>query len=171
MFLLNCVKPEEATGKIAEIYGTFPKAVGVPEPLQLMSATPGLLEIQVNVIKYFMGHPNLTFPLLASIRYLSAVHFNYDYCIGFNGKILQAAGATDADLEAMKKDPMNAPLEDKEKSMLAFVIKALKDPKSVEKADIDTLRDLGWTDSDIFDALAHGANMSAAGIIYNAFAR
>ena len=61
-----------------------------------------------------------------------------------------------------------APLEDKERTMLVFVAKALRDPKSVSQADIDALRATGWTDSDTFDALAHGANLVAGAKIFNA---
>jgi hypothetical protein len=53
--------------------------------------------------------------------------------------------------------------------MVAFVIKAIKTPDAVEKQDVDQLHDLGWTDSDIMDALAHGTNMIASSILMKTF--
>jgi hypothetical protein len=43
MFLLNHVSPEKATNAIGEIYSVFPKEIGPPHTLQLMSASPGFL--------------------------------------------------------------------------------------------------------------------------------
>lgn len=169
MFLLNYVKPEEATGKVAEIYEKFPKEVSVPLPLQLSSASPGLLAHQMNFIGYFMQHEKLSFPLLTAIRYVCATECAYDYCTGFNKNLLMAQGMTETELETLKSDPESSPLEDPEKKMLKFVMKAVKDPKSVGKSDIEELRSAGWADSDIFDALAHGTNMISAGIINQAF--
>ena len=56
-------------------------------------------------------------------------------------------------------------------TMHAFVAKALKAPKSVSQADIDALRAEGWADSDILDALMHGAHMRTNAAIFNALSR
>jgi hypothetical protein len=53
--------------------------------------------------------------------------------------------------------------------MVAFVMKAVKTPDVVEKEDVDRLQDLGWTDSDITDALAHGTNMIGSSILMKTF--
>ena len=69
MFFLRTLEPGQATGKTAEIFKAF-EQVGIPEPLKLLSASPGLLERQFGMIEYFRGHPNLSPQLLASIRYV-----------------------------------------------------------------------------------------------------
>jgi len=56
---------------------------------------------------------------------------------------------TDEQLENLKSDPKQAPLIDKDKAMLLFVLKAVKTPDSVEQKDVDALHGLGWTDQDI----------------------
>jgi uncharacterized protein YciW len=53
--------------------------------------------------------------------------------------------------------------------MVAFAVKAIKTPDAVEKQDVDRLHDLGWTDSDILDALSHGTNMVGFSILMKAF--
>ncbi len=60
-------------------------------------------------------------------------------------------------------------LDDKDRAMLAFVMKAIKTPDAVEKQDVDQLHDLGWTDSDIMDAMAHGTNMIGSSILMKTF--
>ena len=42
-------------------------------------------------------------------------------------------GMTEEDIEAIEKDPSKAPLEDNERAMLAFVIKAIKAPDTIAK--------------------------------------
>ena len=78
-------------------------------------------------------------------------------------------GLTDEDIEKMEKDPLQAPLDDKDRAMVAFVMKAVKSPDAVEKQDMDQLHDMGWTDGDILDALSHGTNMIASSILMKTF--
>lgn len=169
MFLLNYESPENAVGKISEIYSVFPKEIGPPHPLQLMSASPGFLSCQFEIIKYFTNHKKLGFPLLAAIRYMAANDCDYDYCINFNQNILMAAGADKQALEAIRNDPSQAPLEDHERAMLKFVSKAIKTPETITKSDVEALRSIGWEDSDILDAVAHGAFMNGHRTLMKAF--
>ncbi len=171
MFRLNYVPPEKATGKIAEAYAVFPKEVGVPAPMQMMSASPELASIQSGVIKYFMNHQTLSRKLLTLIRFLSAKECDYGYCIAFNSQFLKAFGLTDVDLDNIQADPATAPLDDKEKALLLFVVKSLDKPEQVTDADVASLRAKGWTDTDIFDALYHGAVMRAPSAMFKVLYR
>jgi hypothetical protein len=45
------------------------------------------------------------------------------------------------------------------------------DPADATGERIDSLRSIGWTDKDIYDALTHGAGMIAQSAIYNALAK
>ena len=49
------------------------------------------------------------------------------------------------------------------------MIKAVKTPDAVAQTDIDALSDLGWADSDMLDALAHGTNMIGSSILMKTF--
>lgn len=171
MFLLHTVRPEEAQGKVAEIYGAFPKEIGVPLALQLMSASPGYLERQFDVIRHFMSHPNLGFQLLAAIRYVVAAKVGHKACEDLNGGLLLRMGMTPEELAALLSDPAKSPLEEREAALFAFVLRAFEEPASVTAADVEALRGLGYADSDVFDALAHAAGMQAGSVMYKAFAR
>lgn len=171
MFRLNHIPPEEATGDVKEVYGIFPEGVPVPIPLQMFSASPGLLKAQGGVMKYMIGHKELSFHLLALIRFLSACHSNYGFCTEFNGALLKQAGMTDEDLAEIQKDPGKAPIEDNEKALLAFVQKAVKDADSVTDEDVQALKDMGWSDANIFDAAYLGATMVAGRILNTVFVK
>ena len=170
MTLIQTVNPEAAEGKTKEIYDTMKNTIGViPAPMQLASASPWMMEMVWQSVQYFSQHPNLGFGLLSTIRYLVAQQYDYAFCTGFNKNFLMMQGMSEEDIQKIEKDPLQAPLEDKERDMLAFVMKAIKSPDGVEKADIDHLHDSGWTDNDILDALTHGTNMIGSSILMKAF--
>ena len=82
-----------------------------------------------------------------------------------------AAGANEQALEAIKDDPDKAPLEDNERAMLKFVAKAIKTPDAIIKSDVEALRKLGWKDSEMLDAVAHGSFMQGHSTLMKAFAK
>ena len=170
MFILNHVKPENATGKVAEAYSIFPPEIPVPDPLIIMSASPELVHLQSAVIRHYMTHEKLDMGILATIRYLVANEHDYQFCINLNSGLLKMAGGmTDEELEALRKDPESAQLEESQKALLLFVLKVVRTPEDVSEADIDALRQLGWSDKDIFEAAFHGTSMIGASKLYKAF--
>ncbi len=170
MPILKVVPPEEAQGKVKEGYDMFAQFGMVPAPFQMYSPSPELVGMRTAGIGYFMSHPNLNPALLALIRMLIAEEMKYYYCISLNTQILKSVGILDEDAAAkVLADPASAPLEEKDKAMLLFVLKAVKTPEEVTAEDMQALRDLGWSETDIVDATAHGANMVTDGILFKAF--
>ena len=53
--------------------------------------------------------------------------------------------------------------------MLQFVMKGIGDSNSITAQDIEDLKQLGCSEREIFDALAHGAWQVAGDIMLNAF--
>jgi uncharacterized peroxidase-related enzyme len=171
MSIVATVAPEQATGQVAEIYAQMQQAFGrIPNAFRLFSASPAVMEQQWQGNRYYFEHASLGFPLLASIRMLVSQANDCDYCIGMNEALLiERAGFTPEQIAAMKRDPAAAPFTAKDKAMLLFVLKATKAPKTVSAADVDALRAMGWKDSDIFDAVHHGARNVAVDIMFNTF--
>ena len=170
MALINTVSPEKAEGSIKEAYEMFMKNIGmIPRPMEMMSVSPALFDLQLQRIRYFSKHPKLSFPLLAHIRYLVAHNLNYAFCMDFNKHVLKKQGIGDEDIRKMEADPSQSLLEENESAMLAFVVKAIKAPGSVTAEDIKNLKDLGWEDKDMVDALAQGVSMIDHSIMMQAF--
>jgi alkylhydroperoxidase family enzyme len=168
--ILKLVPPEQAQGKVKEAYDMFAPLGMVPAPLQMYSPSPELISLRAKNIGYFRGHPNLSVGLLALIRMLVAEELKYYYCLSLNTGLLKTLGIADEDAAAkVLSDPASAPLNDKDKALLLFVLKAVKTPEEVTAEDTQKLRDLGWSDGDIIDATAHGAGMVADGIMFKAF--
>jgi uncharacterized peroxidase-related enzyme len=171
MSIISTVTPAQASGKVSEVYGQVQQVMGrVPNGMQLFSVSPELLAQQWQHLGYYMQHPTLSFPLLAMVRMLVSQENDCQYCVGFNESLLiNMAGLTHEQVSVTKHNPLEAPLPDKDKAMLLFVLKATKVPKSVEKSDIAHLQSMGWSDGDIFDATQHGARNVAVDIVFSAF--
>ncbi|MBI5843356.1 MAG: hypothetical protein HZB23_01655 [Deltaproteobacteria bacterium] len=171
MPLLNIVPPEKAEGKVKDAYSIFEKmGMPVPLPLQMISVSPEILAIQMKVMMNYFKHPTLTLPLLAHIRLLVATGENYPFCMNFNRELLRGfVGLTDEQIDAAIKDPKSAALQEKDRELLAYVVKVVADPALSDKKDIERLRELGWSDGDIFDAVNHGIGMVTAGMAFKIF--
>lgn len=170
MALITTVPKEEAKDVIKEGYEMFMERIGIiPKPMEMMSVSPSLFEIQLRRIHYFASHPKLSFSLLAHIRYLVAHNLEYRFCMDFNKHILKKQGLEEGDIRKMEEDPSQSLLEENESAMLAFVIKSVKAPSSVNGEDIQKLKELGWEERDMVDALAQGVSMIDHSIMMQVF--
>ena len=171
MSILQTVTPEAATGEVAEIYAQIQNAWGhVPTAIQVFSANPFLLRHQWEYYGSVMQHPTLSLPLTACIRMLVSQAGHCDYCIDMNaGMLINAAGWTPEQVAATRADFNASPLSVAEKTLLGLVLKATRNSSGVAAADLQAARDAGWSDSDILDAVNHGARMVAGDIVINGF--
>ncbi|MBK7212376.1 MAG: hypothetical protein IPH88_03550 [Bacteroidales bacterium] len=170
MSLIDIVQKEEATGKVAEIYESMTNAMGyVPNAFSLFSSSPHLLEVQYGNLKHFMRHKTLGGKFLALVRYLVSDQEECTYCVGMNRGILMHYGVLPDQLAEIKANPAISPLEENELQLLLFVLKVVKNAASVEQADMDALRKLGWTDADILEASYHATSQIGVDRLFNAF--
>lgn len=169
MFVLDHQTPERATGKVAEIYDIFKqKRSPVPAPLQLMSTSPGLLEVFFTQIRYFMNHDRLSFPLLAAIRFIAAQQVCFDHCVNLNKVWLSKTGLSEQDLSDLAAGRTAESFSEAENALLTTVGKVLRKER-IAASEVQQLRDLGWRDSDILDACTQGTNMLGMSCLFEAF--
>lgn len=171
MPIINTIQPENATGELAELYSQIKVMRGkVANTALLFSSSPSLLKQQMSFIGHYLNHENLSMALLACIRTLVSDKNNCSYCVDFNSSMLiNMLNWSPKDVEVMRENPSDAKLENKEKTMLLFVLKAVRTPHDVNAQDVQILRDIGYSDADILDATNHGARMSAIDIIFDTF--
>jgi len=161
--------PETATGFMIEAFKRFPPQVGVPEPMLLLSASPGMVEAQFAFFRYFGAHAHLSPELLAAIRYVASRALSAPACLLFNGKLLGATGLSDEELNALPEG--GGEFTPAERALLAYAARLISAPASIADADIDTLRGHGWTDADILDASMQAANMQIPALLLKALKR
>ena len=170
MFMIDYVSKEKATGAVKDIYASFPPEVGIPAPVLLYSASPDYLLKQMAVLKGYMDNEAYTPPLLAALRFVGASTACFGFCTDFNRNLLGKMGLKEEEIDALRTDPSQG-FDPKEAALIAFVSKAITTPDEVVQADIDTARNQGWTDEQIFECTAYAAQMTTLGIVYRTFAR
>ena len=169
MFTLEYQVPGQAAGATADMYDHFiQKRSPVPAPLQLMSASPGLLNVFFQQIKYFMGHQALSFPVLAAIRFLAAQNVCFEHCTALNRTWLSKTGLTDQDLEDLAAGRSVEAFSEAENALLKTVSHVL-DKQKISREEVAGLRKQGWKDSDILDACAQATNMVGTSYLFEAF--
>jgi uncharacterized peroxidase-related enzyme len=171
MPLLNTIHPQQAEGKTAEVYREIEGMFGfVPNAIRLNSINPGHMARHWEGIKEAIGHETLSDKLFTLIRLLLSEATQCDYCIGLNTSLLvQSHGMSLAEIAQVKQTLDAAPLDQKEKALLRFVMQGVSDSNSISADDIGALKQLGVSDREIFDALAHGAWHVANDVMINTF--
>jgi len=169
MSLLKTVPPEEAAGGMKRVYDSFSSSLGmVPPPLIASSSSPVLQALLASCLIYYNEHRTLSQKLIASIRYSTAVVFDLDPCLEFARKALQSLSLDEDQIERLGTDPESSDLKEKDKAMFLFAVKAMREPASVKRDDISNLKEMGWADADIFDALNVTAVMIGPGLMMKA---
>jgi len=72
------------------------------------------------------------------------------------------------EISALEKDPSTVKLDEKQKTMLLFMIKTANTPHETTAEDIENLKKLGWSDQDIFEGVKSAANMVSGAIVIDA---
>ena len=169
--LLKTIEPGEATGRLKEIYDLFPPEVGVPRTLRLYSASPELLNRQFGFISYFREHPRLSPEFSAALRYSVAVKANHTACEIFNRGVLRRMGLNESEIAQLTENNVEKPMEPAEQALLDFVLKAVDSPASVARQDIEELKNLGYEESDILDAMVMAGNMVGSSLVWRTFGK
>ena len=156
MFKIKTVAPEEATGMVAEVYAKFPPEMGVPAAFQMMSASPALMAAQLKQMESWSHHETIGEQAQAALRMLIAGHNELTSCREFNGRIMQMSGLGEDQVAAFSGPVEGWPLGEKLNALVHFVATHVPTRKPAAEADLDHLRELGWSDQEIFEGMSYG---------------
>jgi len=171
MSLLNIPTVENATGDVKEIFEEIQGIFGmVPNGISIWAANPTALRDQWNHIKETMSKDKESQKLHTIIRYLVSEESNCTYCVGINGSMLMNKfNVSQNELTAMKDDPSSAPLNIKNKALLVFAMKAIKNADAVNSDDINKLKGLGINETEIFDIVHAASHMLVVDTLFKTF--
>ena len=142
----------------------------VPNGIQLWSASPKALRGQWDNIQNRLTKDQEDQKLHTIIRYLVSGESECTYCAGFNGGMLMNYyGLTQDELLAISAKPSSAPLDKKNKALLIFAMKAIKDADSVTAEDISLLKKIGITETEMFDIVHAASHMLVVNTLFKTF--
>lgn len=157
--------------RVHAIFSNIEQHIGfVPDGLRLYSISPPLLETFVGNVGYFnMGGTKLPPVLTAMIRYQVSWNAGCSFCVDLNEGFLTQMGMDLDRIRITRGKPDAAPLSEKDKTLLKLAVKSVEKPENVSVTDMDAARQQGWSDRDIFDAVAQAANNRAFNYILRTF--
>jgi uncharacterized peroxidase-related enzyme len=156
MTFIETVLPDQAEGAVAELYETDRVAFGhVPNFTQAFSHRPDVYAAwrQLNVaIKAGMDLRRYELATVAAAR-----HLRSSYCMLAHGSVLAEQFLEPDALVAVVGDHRSAGLDDVDIAIMDLAEKVAADATSVTEADLDGLRALGLSDTEIFDVVLAAA--------------
>ncbi len=123
----------------------------------LASLAPKRFEMFMQEITYLLNHPHINPDFFAMLRLHIANREEFSYCKSFNTKLLLARRYDKKSLKELKEDIGAIPLDAKHKLLAKNAVKAIYQAEEFCIDDIEELKNLGWSDSDIYDAIDHAA--------------
>lgn len=169
--LISYTSTQDAKGDVKAVYDEIKAAYGiVPEPIKGLSLNPAMLRNQWEAYKIMGNNKNFSPKMTAMMRMLIAEKHHCTFCVGFNkGMLLNLFKLSEKEVMALQKDPTTAKLDERQKTMLLFMLKSVSTPDDVNKVDIDTLKKLGWSETDIMEGVKQATEMVATSLFIDTF--
>lgn len=154
---IRTVPPEAATGQLADAYERFTKAMGSPSaPLvfQLSSIRPDIASPLAGLYGALFGDGELSREAKETIATYVAALNNCPYCVGAHTLFMQLHGASAEQVEAARGGDIAAFTGDEETArFLPLAEKITRHAYKVTDDDIQMLRNDGWSDEKILEAV------------------
>jgi len=149
----------EKTGKLGEIF----KLLAIDEKIYF--ATDGMIQ------KYLLDETTLSYDIKEAIALLISKENGCKMCVDVHKSIAKMLGLTDEKIEEILQGIEAINTDEKDKALLHFCIKASKkDNYKILKDEIDTLKNMGWSDKQILEAVAITAYFNYINTLSNVFA-
>ena len=149
------VPDNEASPEVKRMYDYIRERWGfVPNYFYALGRDAQLLQDQMNLFTNAMyeerGLPRLIKEQIALV--VSGINIS-SYCLAAHLEILGSLGIDKATGRKLALDYARAPVEPKVMELFRFVDKLTRHPGDMEKADMDRLREAGWSEAAIVDAV------------------
>ena len=169
--LISYVSEADAKDDVKAVYAEIKSIWGmVPEPIKGLSLNPKMLRNTWEMYKIMGENKGFSEKLGAMMRMLVAEKNNCEFCVGFNkGMLMGLLKVPEDEILALQKDPTSAKLPAKDKAMLLLMLKSASAPHDVNKADIDGLKKLGWSEKDIMEGVSQATHMVATALFIDTF--
>jgi len=170
MALIKLSPEDQAEGVLADIYQATKERMGfLPNSIKLFAHNIGVLLGTLKIFEAYTEGSNINPEIFTLIRYSVAHARGSKYCINMNSKILQQTGFDPELVDNAHGHWTQFPISDSEKELVGFAVKVATDPENISAEDIENLKTLGWSETDIFTAADQAARMLYGSTMLKAF--
>ena len=168
---LHVPDEEDVPDEVKDLWALPLEKLGfVPNVLRVFALRPQhLLRWWAYYDELLRGESGLTKVQREMIAVVVSTTNRCHYCIVSHSAALRKLTGNPELADQVAADYTAAELEPRERAMLDFAVKLTRASADCTDADVDTLRDAGWTDEDIFDiaqvaAMFNFTNRLASGL-------
>lgn len=149
---LNTMTPEKAEGKVQDIYSSLQHSYGkVFNIFQGMGNSAAALQAYLSMSKA-LASGDLS-PEDREVVYLGVSQSNgCDYCVAAHTGVAKKVGLSDDQIKAIRRFE---PESSQHQSLLTFVRRVMETKGFVEDADVEDVRQAGYTDGQIAEAVGY----------------
>ena len=154
MFRIESITEAKAKGSVKKVYDELKESMGiVPNVFKVLSLWPKGLELYMAMVKGTMFAdtklPRAVKEMIAST--VSKIN-QCDYCVGHHTNFMTQYGISSTVSEQVVNDPQSAQISDAEKKLLAYIEKVTRHAYKVTDADVEGLKEIGWSHEQILEA-------------------
>lgn len=149
----------EKTGNLGEIF----KLLAIDEKVYM--ATDGMVQ------GFLLDQTTLSYNIKEAIALLVSKENGCKMCVGVHKNIAKMLGLSEERIEQILEGVDAIDTDEKEKQLLNFCIRASKkDNYKIQKEEIDALKEIGYTDVQIIEAVAITGYFNYINTLSNVFA-
>ncbi len=149
---LNVVTPDQATGKLKDTYANVKQKFGaVINIFQGMGNSPAALNAYL-AMSGALADGELS-PEDREVIYLAvSQHNNCNYCVSAHTVVAKGVGLSNEQILAARRFQ---PESDKHRALLQFIRRVIETKGFVDDADIEAVRQAGYSDGQIAESIAY----------------
>ncbi|MFQ5838151.1 MAG: peroxidase-related enzyme [Thermoplasmata archaeon] len=153
MSWIDVVEPEEASGRLAEVYEEIGRRRGrVANIYKIHSLNPDALRGHLDLyMSLLYRRDGLARAQREMIGVLVSSLNSCRYCVVHHSEALARYEKDSGVLEQLPVDFRRAPISDRDRIMLEYCEKLTTHPDGMKEGDVKALREAGFTDSEILD--------------------
>jgi uncharacterized peroxidase-related enzyme len=156
MAFIHTIGVAEAAGDVRAMYERTQGALGyVPNYAKVFSLRPDVMDGWVSLLGSVRRHLDPRRYELVTLAAARALRSSY--CMLAHGSILARQFYSTAQLTAIAGDQAAAELPPAEVAMMAFAERVARDASAITAADVQALREHGFSDAEVFDIAATAA--------------
>lgn len=154
MFRIDSIPEAKAEGCVKKIYAELNDSMGiVPNVFKVLSLWPEGLELYVEMVKGTMlADTRLTRAVKEMIASTVSRINQCNYCLGHHKNFMNQFGVSPDVVEQIVADPQSADISEAEKRLLAYVENVTRHAYKVTDADVEGLKEIGWSHEEILEA-------------------
>ncbi len=154
MSFVALVTEEQASPPLKQTYEQLRRNLGfLPNYFRALGRSPNLIEGHQVLDADIMKDGALPRLVKEQIGLVVSGINSSSYCVAVHMEILRKLGVEKPLGRKLATDHQNAPVEDRVKVLFQFADKLTRRPFDITKADVDTVRDAGWGEAALFEAV------------------